>query len=374
LVEQEPVTRHAARRPRGYAGDAQLLDYIYGASPLPSGTSDLGRRLYEWGFQVPAQRSVRNRCELLHGFLDDLSARTGGRADVLSVACGHLRELPRDGVRRFRRFVGLDQDPRSLALVRRELGPVGVDVIEASIRRLAFARLDLGRFDFIYSAGLYDYLADPIAARLSEATFAMLNPGGRLLIANFAPWLRDIGYMEAIMDRQLIYRGKPHMLLLSAGLAPSEVRQQRLFFDRPRNVCFLEVEKPGAGADGADWRTRHRAAVYSMTSPSSPTHSAATGRIARREARLPVTRSPPPYPRGPSRCAQQLSKIATRQRVIALRRVGLAVTPPGSFRSRSSTSGRRPGVCAASRWPPGTAARPRPTRPSGGAGRRAGGG
>ena len=53
--------------------------------------------------------------------------------------------------------------------------------------------------DLIYAAGLYDYLGDAIAIQLTSRLLQMLAPGGggRLLIANFNPDLRDIGYLEA---------------------------------------------------------------------------------------------------------------------------------------------------------------------------------
>ena len=248
LLAREPVTRHAAERPRGYAGDAALLDYIYGAVPLPPGTTDLGRRLHAWGFQTPAQKSVRARRDLLTRHVDDAAYRTGGGAEILSVACGHLREAAQSrAVRRhyFRRYVGLDQDEQSLALARRELGGAGVELVQDSICRLAFGRLDLGRFDLVYAAGLYDYLSDALATRLTTTLFAMLKPRGRLLVANFVAGLRDVAYMEVVMDWHLTYREAPHMVLLSAGILPSQVATQRLFFDAERNIIFLEVEKEG---------------------------------------------------------------------------------------------------------------------------------
>ena len=38
LVWQDPFTRHSFLKPSGYAGDARLLDYLYGIASIPAGT------------------------------------------------------------------------------------------------------------------------------------------------------------------------------------------------------------------------------------------------------------------------------------------------------------------------------------------------
>jgi len=82
LLVQEPCTRHAFDKPRGYAGDACLLDYIYEARTIPNDTTDLGRSLHSWTFQTPAQVSVR-------AGKDDRNARTTetGAQLVFKTSC-----------------------------------------------------------------------------------------------------------------------------------------------------------------------------------------------------------------------------------------------------------------------------------------------
>jgi extracellular factor (EF) 3-hydroxypalmitic acid methyl ester biosynthesis protein len=64
----------------------------------------------------------------------------------------------------------------------------------------------LAQCDLIYSAGLYDYLDDKVAKKLSATLFDALKPGGRLVLTNFLKDTHDIGWGEAMMDWFLIYR------------------------------------------------------------------------------------------------------------------------------------------------------------------------
>lgn len=112
--------------------------------------------------------------------LDDAASRCD-RPRVLAVACGHFREAQEaDSVRRraFDDIIALDQDTASLALVRDQLSQYGVNPVSASVRDLVTGRLELPKFDLIYAAGLYDYLGDAFAARLTRVLFEHLEPSG----------------------------------------------------------------------------------------------------------------------------------------------------------------------------------------------------
>jgi hypothetical protein len=243
ILREDPFTDHAVRRPHGYPGDAELLDYIYyGEEHRPSnGTTARGREIFQVLYQDPACRAVRARMRITAEKIDQVAARSPGR--ILSVACGHVREARRsraivDG--QVSRFVALDQDPVTLDRVQRELGPYGVTTEQEDIKNLILKDPDLGEYDFIYSLGLYDYLSDKAARRLTAKLFSHLVPGGTLLIANVLPDMYGSGYMEAFMDWELIYRTRGELLGLLDSIEPGSYTVQA-YREPNGNILFLEI-------------------------------------------------------------------------------------------------------------------------------------
>jgi SAM-dependent methyltransferase len=243
LIHEAPFTKRAFEKPRGYTGDAVTLDYIYGTSGLPTHTTSRGERIFEWERQTDACRAIRARRDALAQLLDQLTDTTS-HARILSVACGHLREAQkcaaiREG--RFEEFIAFDQDPQSLTLVADEQSRCGVTAVQGSIRHILSGKQRWSGLDLIYSAGLFDYLSDPLAAALADRLFGMLRPGGRLLIANLAPDLRNIAYMEAVMDWWLIYRDELSLRRVTRSCADRAASVA--IFRREPAVAFIELTR-----------------------------------------------------------------------------------------------------------------------------------
>ena len=249
LVHHDPFTARSFHKPRGYAGDAVLIDYIYTNDPASDGTaadlSPAGRAIFDFTTAAPASAGVRTRRDLMAAVLDHTCA-TVERPDILSVACGHLREAGLcHGVRGglAGRFVALDQDERSLDVVDHELGDHGVVTVGSSIKALFRGELAGERFDLIYSTGLYDYLDDRLAQRLTTRLFQMLNPGGRLVVANFLPDIYCAGFMETFMGWDLIYRSPAQVDALADGLPGDDLAHRRTYVERNANIVFLDVTR-----------------------------------------------------------------------------------------------------------------------------------
>ncbi len=246
LIHQSPFTGRAFSKPRGYPGDAVILDFIYGQLPVTQEEYGIGADLYHhWEYETPSCRSVRARRDLLAARVDELAEQMKSPR-ILSIACGHLREAQlaravKEG--RVGEYVGLDQDEDSLAVVHAEQQTHAVKAVKGSVRSLLTGKHDFSDFDLVYSAGLYDYLAEPVAIRLTQTLFQFLRAGGKLLIANFAPELRDIGYLEAFMDWRLIYRSEAEVESFASTIPPSEISEMKCFREKNGNIVFLEIAR-----------------------------------------------------------------------------------------------------------------------------------
>ncbi|MGC4049770.1 MAG: class I SAM-dependent methyltransferase [Paludibaculum sp.] len=247
LLHQDPFTYRAFSKPRGYAGDAVMMDYIYGlgeAIPAARAATPLGRAIFEYMGTRPSARGVRYRRQLIADLIDRTVARGGNR--VLALAAGHLREVELSAAvqaGQVEEFVAFDQDEASLAVVARDYGHLGVRTVNGSVRAVLAGKANLGQFDFVYAAGLFDYLSAPVATALTRLMFQMVRPGGTLLIPNFLPGVGDRGYMESFMDWHLIYRDHADMQALASALPPDQVESCRVFDDNNEAIIYLLVRK-----------------------------------------------------------------------------------------------------------------------------------
>jgi SAM-dependent methyltransferase len=247
MLHQDPFTHRAFGKPRGYAGDAVMMDFIYGREEFwtPPEASSVGRRVFDYTTAAPASEGVRARRAWVARRIDALAERKE-KPHVLAIAAGHLREaLLSAAIRRNRlgRLVALDADGESLQEVDRQYGRFGVETVPSQFRRLLANRCDVGQFDLVYSTGLFDYLDQRIGRRLVSTMFQKLRPGGRLIVANFLPGIHDIGYMEAYMDWTLIYRDRREMIELTMDIPEEEIAGVQLVSEENRNIIFLEVTR-----------------------------------------------------------------------------------------------------------------------------------
>lgn len=247
LVLGDPITRRSFDQPRGYAGDAELLDHIYGLAD-PAHYRDCSSRDLAISGVVASRGAcdaVRDRRRRVANLVDRVVDRRD-RPRILSVAAGHCREAELSTAAQSGRvgeWIAFDQDERSLAQVRRDYGHLGLETRVGSIGDILKGKATFSGLDCVYSAGLYDYLNERLAQRLTARLFEALGSGGTLLVANFLRGIPDAGFMEACMRWNLIFRDRREMLGLVEEIPVDDLDRVSVHGDDLGQLVYLEITK-----------------------------------------------------------------------------------------------------------------------------------
>lgn len=245
LVQQDPFTKHSATRPRGYPGDAELLDYLYGLRKTPS--TPLGDNIFDFMTKdTAASGGVRARAQIIADIIDRLAEQRGS-IRVLSIACGHLREADMSNAvkqGKVKEYVAFDQDTRSLELVDKRFGGMNVKTLQGSVAEILIGKhKDLGGFDLVYAAGLYDYLSQKLATKMTTWMFNATAPGGTTLLTNFLSDISTIGYMEAFMNWELIYRTAEELADTASRIPAERIAHKKTYTEEYQTIVFVELQK-----------------------------------------------------------------------------------------------------------------------------------
>jgi extracellular factor (EF) 3-hydroxypalmitic acid methyl ester biosynthesis protein len=238
FLSLDPYTRWGLVKPRGYPGDATLMDFAYAHPSIQEHlavTGSVGLQIYAETSAAQQSQSARERIEFVRGELSERSQ--GGPFSVASLAAGHARELEglEAGVAsRITSFSAIDNDPESLRAAQTSAAGIPFTAARRNVIKHEFA--DLPSTDLVYSLGLFDYLADEVAEAVLEKMLRLTARGGRCIVANLASDAANLGYCEAIMDWWMIARTSEQMTRLGRRAAERsglsfdlQVRQQGCF-------------------------------------------------------------------------------------------------------------------------------------------------
>jgi extracellular factor (EF) 3-hydroxypalmitic acid methyl ester biosynthesis protein len=241
-------------KPRGYAGDSEMMRMIYENAFI--GDSTFSKILYKYSVEHPAAQAVRNRRIMVPRFMHDFKKEySGNDFKFMSVACGpayelqdlyltesdalgfHCTLLDQDTVALREAFQNIQRLEKQLAL------KIKVKFIRDSVRTMILSgnlARKWGRFDFIYSMGLFDYLTPPVARAVLEKIYSLLEPGGRLLIGNYHVNNPSKWFMEYWLDWVLYYRTEQDFFDL---LNNTDAEDAEVFFEDTNSQMFLTARK-----------------------------------------------------------------------------------------------------------------------------------
>ena len=255
LLMASPYPYRTFTKPLGYAGDYEMMNMTH--REVPEGPSAYAKLVNAAYVRLPIAHCVKNRVRSLQEYLDAgvASAIKEDRAfRAISIGCGPALEIQRfirDNERAAHAELHLvDFNAETLAYARSMIEAAALEsgrqprvlYVQESVHVLlksatAMSDSDLtGHFDFVYCAGLFDYLSDKVCARLLRLFFSWLTSGGTLVATNMHECTLDRYIIEHLVDWFLIYRNEAQMLQMIPGLG-----RQRTFTDETGiNLC-LEV-------------------------------------------------------------------------------------------------------------------------------------
>ena len=253
-----PLIGRSNLKPRGYPGDSEMMRMIYLNDY--QGESTFSKLMQKHAVAHPAAQSVRNRIQLIADLIERLGygshTTPKSKLKLLSVGCGpafelqEILKLPQDC--KNYHFSLLDQDPLALSEVATSIEgiekkfkqKIEVDFLNYSVRTMFFSRKlkeKLGQFPLIYSMGLFDYFATPVAKAILKSLYRLLLPGGRMIIGNFHTSNPSRYYMEYWCDWFLIHRTEEEFLSLIDDCPGADAS---VFFENTGSQMFLDIRKP----------------------------------------------------------------------------------------------------------------------------------
>ncbi|MDC0980129.1 class I SAM-dependent methyltransferase [Bdellovibrionales bacterium] len=229
IIYQAPYPRRALEKPRGYAGDFDMMISTYRLENR--GHNLFAKCLHRYFVEEEAPKAVRNRAVYLQKKLVHF-LKENPKANILSVACGPAVEIEnillehQDLLQEGPSFHFLDQDEEALKSAQQNLVSVKnrqeldlkLSFHHRAIKDVISKGLQDLKFDFIYSAGLFDYLTAPVAQFAASRLYDHLNPGGQLIIGNFSVDNPNQYGMVLTMDWKLIYRTTEEMRAIVGNL------------------------------------------------------------------------------------------------------------------------------------------------------------
>lgn len=255
LILQGPFQKHAHDKPYGYAGDFEMVLKILDKEV--EGNTPIAKLLNMYGWNMGVVKAHRNRIEYLTKKIDTV-IRQNLNARILTIGAGPAREiklfLERTALPAACHFTLVDFDPRALVFCQEELRELTLkkkplttfEFINKSVRQIIKEKKCDERgntYDFIYCAGLFDYLSDPFCKKVLEVMCSQLNQNGFLIATNVSENNYYRYYMEMLLEWYLTHRKKCDMFNLASALSNIARVKVEVEEDSTGANLFLNVYK-----------------------------------------------------------------------------------------------------------------------------------
>jgi len=252
-----PFIGRALAKPRGYAGDYEMMNQIYRDDY--EGLTLFDKLMHKYGITEDSSLSVKYRKNYLMKKFDSLNSLKKDQIVIGSLASGPAREIYEylqtvsvSDSSKFT-FVLMDQDLESLLNAKRNISSTILErglecntmFVPLSVRAILeqteeSKMLSMISFDLLYTAGLYDYLSQPVAKLLTTYLVNAVTNDGQLIIGNFHPNNPTKTISDLAADWRLIHRTDDEMLDLIDGVPSVQIKLHK---DELEIDLFLEINR-----------------------------------------------------------------------------------------------------------------------------------
>jgi extracellular factor (EF) 3-hydroxypalmitic acid methyl ester biosynthesis protein len=237
---QSSYANRAYQKPRGYAGDFEMMTTVYHAEIR--GKTLFGKCVERYFINVPEAQAVRNRTNYLIKCIVKKIGERQGPVKIMSLACGPANEIQKlicespDLLTEQVEIHFIDQDLEALKecqkaveqLARQHGVKAKFKFHNWAVKNVIESGLEIKDLDLIYSAGLFDYLSDPVAQYAARQLILALHPTGQAIIGNFDVSAPNRFGMTLVTDWNLIYRTADDLHRLFSPIATVFVEKEDL--------------------------------------------------------------------------------------------------------------------------------------------------
>ncbi len=265
LLLCSPFLHRTYTKPLGYAGDYEMVNMIC-RSPY-EGDSLYAKVVNYWFLQQPPAEAHRNRIAFLVERITEavlMAAREGRVARITTIGCGPAQEVQRFiaqselSDRAYFKLIDFDEETAKytqqlLQGLKRKYGRrTQIETVRKSVHQLlkeagsTTKQRPEGDFDFVYCAGLFDYLSDQTCNKLTNILYNSVRPGGVFVSTNVDSSNPRRLTMDFLMDWHLIYRNASQL----AALRPSSVQMDEgvVYADTTGVNIYYTLQKPKSRA------------------------------------------------------------------------------------------------------------------------------
>ena len=258
LMMRAPFFHRSYSKPLGYAGDYMMVKMMVEGER--AGPTTYSRLVNDFYLAIDLVRAHRNRLLILQQRLTALAqaAETEGRqVSILNVGCGPAIEIIRFikdcSVCERCKFELIDFNGETIQFARQAIEEVQrevrrrprIEFVQQSVHNLlktssSVRKQTERKFDFVYCAGLFDYLSDRVCERLLSLFCDWTKIGGSVMATNVHPDNPTRLVMEHVIEWHLIHRTMADLDKLAPPQYP-----HRVFDDNTHMNVFVDIKVSG---------------------------------------------------------------------------------------------------------------------------------